>query len=149
MEYKGVKIEAERICNIQDGRIFRSINKNIINKTELKYGILSHHTLWQIILSLIVFLPGFYGLKSFILMILEGGGFSRTLLLLAFFFPFGLWILHDALKKGYYIQVIKNDFNKDRIIFEKVKNTEELAKFIDDANRALHYQIMISDKSIL
>lgn len=139
LEFDGIRFEKEKISNIQDGRAFLQTKRPDIALVYIKHGFLAHRPILQSIFGVTLILPGIYALYYSILSLINGA-FSRYQICFAFLFFLGLWIVYDALKRGYYLEIqLKTGYTK--MTFHKKKSKSELNQLIKEVKNKIGYEI--------
>ncbi len=108
-----------------------------VQDMSLRFGFQSKHPLIQALVGAALTLAGGYLLLLQLLWLLpKVVGFKATVLLL----PLGLWMLWDALRRRYYLEIGVPNRAK-RLHFKKIADPSELSAFLSEVERRFHCRI--------
>ncbi len=140
MELNGVLINEHEIANVQDGKKYRIVKKEDINRIVLTYGFVAASPVIQTVFGAGIALAGLYFLKNIIRWITCGGTIHAAQLWMAITVLVGVWVIYDGLKKGCYLAVATKN-KTEKITFAKVKDTKAVSEFVEKAKAAYGYEI--------
>jgi len=152
LRLSSVRISPERISELDDNHVIRSIEKKDIVSIVLKYGASSERLTVQIIASTILIILGIYvgiipTLKLISDIYLETGvnvgHLGKGLFFLVFpicFIPFGIYLIWIGIRKRYYL-LVKTSTDQRRILFSDDISFTEVSAFIDLAREKYLYPI--------
>jgi hypothetical protein len=99
-----LRIGAERIDELQDGRAIHSVRRADIRSIYLHYGFLARHPIIQLIFAAVLVL-GFGMLTLMVISALMDNVAGKSLCMAPAFLLLGVWLIYDALKRGHYLEI--------------------------------------------
>lgn len=139
---KGIHFNSEGVENRQDEVPFLYIRKEEVQSIALRRGKLSNNPTMQQLLGTAFTILGFFAIVTIVQVYKVTGVlplFELNLYLTAFI-PIGVWVIHDALKQGYYLEIATQSTSR-KFRFEKMVNQPEVANFIDELHNSTDYKI--------
>lgn len=144
-EYNGIRFEKNKILNLQDNIPFKVIERDKIKSLIFKFGFLSKLPLIHFLLGISFVIFGLFAVRFTFIWLTEGGLAYDFQLIFILALPFGLWVIYDGLKKGYYLEIIY-DSKKEKMFFNKKISTEELYPIINEVEQLFNYRIILNKK---
>jgi hypothetical protein len=146
VSYLNIMISEKGLSEFSHGKRLIFIPKEQVQSIEIKFGTRAERPLMQMILGVLLAGLGIVGF-SFVLT----GGLRGLRWGLGFivFGGLGVFCLYEALKKGYYLQIIStNDTRK--LVFSGAVQKAELSQFLTKAVQfGYNFQNSLNDKSLI
>ncbi len=146
IEVSGIRFEETKISNVQDKRVFASINRSDITKLEFRRGILSQRPVMQVVLGAIISLAGLLVVRFIYMWLTYGGTAFDYQIMLVLLLPIGAWVIMDALKVGYFLSIDLRSGSRDKMTFQEKQNQNSLEELSRQLRSKLHYEVRISLK---
>jgi hypothetical protein len=146
IEVSGIRFEETRISNVQDKRVFASINRSDISKLDFRWGILSQRPVLQVILGVVLSLFGLSVVRFIYMWFTYGGTAFDYQIMLVLLLPGGVWIIVDALKVGYYLSIEQRSGSKNKMTFQEKQNQISLEELSRQLRSKLNYEVRILSK---
>ncbi len=146
IEVGGIRFEETKISNVQDKRVFASINRSDISKLDFRWGILSQRPVLQVIFGVVLSLFGLSVVRFIYMWLTYGGKAFDYQILLVLLLPIGGWVIVDALKVGYFLSIELRSGSKDKMTFQEKQNLNSLEELSRQLQSKLNYEVRILPK---
>jgi hypothetical protein len=124
LTFGALRISSDAVEEFQDNRSVIRINRQEIRSIRLSHGFLARHPLLQTIFGILVItISGFFslaGIAELQARIIDFWTLSPTL-----FVVLGIWIIYDATKRGYYVQIYTADKSHKLLIGRSLTQPEQ------------------------
>ena len=144
MEYGNVRITDDGIYELDAGRKVLHLPRESIESIRLRHGATSERPLLQLIFGLAILAIGLYPLEGMFNWFVRGGRMSWWFALILVNIPLGAWMIWAAVARGYFLSV-QSARGARKVVFGRGASKEELDQFIEEANAALGYNIMVEN----
>jgi hypothetical protein len=143
IEVSGIRFEDTKISNVQDKRIFASINRSDISKLDFQWGVLSQRPVLQVIFGVLLSLFGLSVFRFIYLWLTYGGTAFDYQIMLGLLLPIGGWVIVDALKVGYFLSIELRSGNKDKMTFQEKQDQNSLEELSRQLRSKLNYEVRV------
>jgi hypothetical protein len=145
IEVGGIRFEETKISNVQDNRVFASIDRSDITSLDFRWGILSQRPFLQISFGALLSLFGLSVVRFIFTWLTQGGIAFDYQIMLILVLPMGIWLIMDALKRGYFLSIQLRS-GKDKMTFEKQQDQDSLEQLSRQLRSKLNYEIRVLPK---
>jgi hypothetical protein len=146
VSYLNIVISEKGLSEFSHGKRIIFIPKEQVQNIEIKFGSRAERPLVQMIFGLLLAGLGFVGIS---LIITGGLAGLRWGIGFIVFGGFGVFCLYEALKKGYYLQVISSH-DKRKLVLKDLVEKAEFSKFIKDATQlGYSFRNCLNDKDFI
>ena len=146
IEVSGIRFEEAKISNVQDNRVFASINRSDIGRLDFRWGILSQRPVIQVGIGALLSLIGLSVVRVIYMWFTYGGTAFDFQIMLVLLLPMGAWVIVDALKVGYYLSIERRSGSKDKMTFHKTQDQNSLEELSRQLRSKLNYEIRVLPK---
>ncbi|MCI0340674.1 MAG: hypothetical protein L0216_05915 [Planctomycetales bacterium] len=126
---------------LDGARVIRRVLRGDIEKLELRYGFRSRHPALQAVLGGAVSCLGIPAVKVLLDWFRFGGVMVDRIALLALLVPAGLWLVYDALQRGF-VLVVQGNTSRLRIPLEGRPAGADVARVVEESRSKLGYEIV-------
>lgn len=128
-EYFGVRCEPDRLVETDNGRAIVVVSRKEIQRISLDHGLQAPHPVRQAIVGVLLISVGYFPARHLLDWFLRGGVIVGLELGLIAFAAMGIWILLNALTRGYYLDVQQPD-RQQRFTFRPGATREGVEAFV-------------------
>ena len=140
LDCNNVRFTVDYVCSIVDGRRQIVLNRSDVQQIVLRYGYQAPRPVIQLLLGFVllgfIFLPLYHVWRVFN----YGGRFFGWEAFWGGFSAIGAWLIYDALKKGWYLDVRTADGHR-KLAFTQGADPSQLLAFLERAKNDLCYPI--------
>jgi len=138
-----IRFSAQAVVEVSRGRAFNTILRADIQSLACRHGRLSVQPFLPVAFGLLLCLVGGFFAYVFVLWRIRGGTLSDVVIYLIWLLPLGVWLIFDALQRGYYLEVVANRARL-RLALGKRLTPEFLAARLSEVNRVFGYGIGVA-----
>jgi hypothetical protein len=146
LEVSGIRFEETKISNVQDNRVFASINRSDISGLDFRWGILSQRPVVQVIFGALLSLFGLSVVRFIYMWLTYGGTAFDYQIMLVLLLPMGAWVIVDALKVGYFLSIERRSGSKDKMTFHKTQDQNSVEELSRQLRSKLNYEVRVLPK---
>jgi hypothetical protein len=140
-EYCGVRCDPDRLVEIDHGRIMAVVKRSEILRIALDRGFQAPHPIRQAVVGVLLLGVGYFPARHLVDWFLHGGVMLGLELGLIAFAAMGVWILINALRSGYYLDV-QLSTGQQRIAFSSEATAEGVGAFVQTIEEQLGLSVV-------
>lgn len=141
IELGGVRFAADRLTEVEDGRVMALVMRHEIRSITLRHDFRSNHPVLQVIFGFVLIAVGLVPVRHLASWFRGGGIFFAVEIGLVVFAVIGAWLVFEAPRRGYQLDVGASSGRK-KPTFHRKTGPAELRAFVAEAAARFEYEVV-------